>query len=551
MKKLKEQYSEYNPKQGNVTSIERDPNLTGIQKFCEFGGKFSGYEIVSHPDTKKEVWGKQRKDGTGINYIYVDDSGNVRLEKRDTQNKVLSNKIWKDCQDVLSVTEAQKGIMDAIISTDKSYVKIFPGAGKVGTGREYTAIDVAQTPQGKESGLFTPGMHFLYKKTGSQNIKSDRISNIEKELNSAGYTLEEPTDETLLRTGRKVSEILGPKYGELYKQKGQPEPTAYKKEVVSDQKRRQCRDNIKNLYKAFKNPSYANRYGFNTASDRINAKDIVHWCKNNMSFVSGALGVGNELDDLFRAGESQGNPFGMRGYNPSSNNPVFVESNKILKNIVRENLIRLSESKKKKILDESKITKKRFASIIENKNINTKKQKNILFDKIITEMYILNDKGFSHKSINEGIFDSISGIFGSAGEGILEMLKEHFAEWIIKTLTPMDPDGWLGKLIKVSFGNLQLNEISKLTNCGYLTGFLAKNIVETIADKGQTKAGLEGGFYDTIRNSLFDAMDKSELGNSIQAGLSNMICGKLPNIENKMAGAAEKLKQGAIQAVSN
>jgi len=325
MRRLKEQYDKTNPQQGSVTTLEKDPNLVGIKKFCGAIAGFEGYNIVKHPSTSKEVWGKERKDKTGINYIYVDESGNVRVEKRNTQNEVLSNKIWQNCQDILAVTPAQQSIIDTILSTNKAYTKTFPGAGKLGTGREYTAVDVAMTPQGKESNLFVPGMHFLYKKTGSQNVSQDQISNIEKELNKAGYTLIEPTDEAFLTTGRALTDVLGIKYGELYKQQEQPIPTVWKTKLKTEEdKRKVCRKNIKNLYAVFKGDR-PEKHGFITSGDRIKTKDIVYYCKQDKGFLSGIFGLQDELEELFRIGDAQGNMYGMRDYVPSGDNPMFAQ----------------------------------------------------------------------------------------------------------------------------------------------------------------------------------------------------------------------------------
>ena len=545
MKRIIEQ-SSVNPPKATVNVIDEDPNLSSIKKFCNFQGSFEGYTMTTHPDTKKAVWGKPRKDSSGINYIYVDDSGDVKLEKRNTENKVLTNKVWGDCQNVLAVTPDMKSVINAIIANDKTYTNVFPGAGKIGPGREYTAVDVEATPQGKSSGLFKTGMHFIYKKTGSQTVNQDQITNIEKELGLAGYTLIEPTDESLLNTGRKISQVLGPKYSKYYSEKGQPEPMVYKTTVMSEQKRSECKNSIKKLYKAFTNPSYP---GITTASERILLKDTVHWCKFNMKFISGALGVKDELDELFTKGESQGNAFGMRGYEPVNTNPL-KESTVKLKNLIKENLIIAKENKKRVLTEEIKIVKTRLIIISENRVLKTKKQKDKFNNELLSEMIYFNKQGFNKELINEQFWDVLKGIFGNGAEGIMGTFKEYIGSWLVDNLTPIEPDGWLGQLIITSVGNLDITDIGKLTNCDYLTKFLAKNISETMVKKLQVGADMRNPLFDVMRNAIVETMEESALGQKIEKGLVEIICPLLSGVKSKMDTATDKLKQGAISAAN-
>ena len=555
MKTIKEQNSTYNPPSANASTLNQNPQIVAIQKFCNFEDGLSKFQINTHPDTKKDALVKKKEDG-GVNYIYIE-NGIVYLEKRDSQNKQLSKKQWANCQQTLGITPEQTQYITNLLSNNKSYIKDFPGGGKVGPNSEYTAVDVSTIPDAKESGLFpVAGIHFVYKRTGSVNQKQDQISNIETVLSGAGYTLIQPTDESLLKTGKKISAVLGPSYGELYTKQGQKEPYVWRISVITDQKRKECRTNIKNLHSAFKNPSYSNRYGFATADDRISAKDIVHWCKFNMKFMSGALGVGNELDELFTRGEAQGNPFGMRGYQPSNANPVFGEGIKTLDNVIKENLLRVKKIKDDKILTESqiilesKIIKQRFNVISENKLIITKRQKKKFFNEVINEMFYLNQNGYNKNLINEGLWEFLKGAFGDSADVIMQVFKEHIAEWFIEKITPMDPDGWMANLITTSVGNLEWSEISKLTDCGNFTKFMSKNIVETIVKKMGNKSGAEGTFFDFMRNTIIETLEESELGQKIETGLSNFVCPSLSNVKSKMSVLTDKMKTGALNAAS-
>ena len=78
-----------------------------------------------------------------------------------------------------------------------------------------------------------------------------------------------------------------------------------------------------------------------------------------------------------------------------------IQESRILKSIIRENLIQLSESKKKVLIEENKIIVNRFSVITEGVTVKTKTQKKKIISDLVNEALSLNSQGFHPLLINE------------------------------------------------------------------------------------------------------------------------------------------------------
>jgi len=219
---------------------------------------------------------------------------------------------------------------------------------------------------------------------------------------------------------------------------------------------------------------------------------------------------------------------------------------KQLKNLIRESLLEIKETKKKSIVGEGKIVKARLTIISENVTLKTKKQKDKFFDELLSEMVYLNSQGFDKQVITEGFWDALKGLFGHAPSGIMEYFKEYIGKWLVEHLTPMDPEGWLGSIIITAIGNLAIGDIPKLTDCNFLTKLISKSVAEGAVRKLTHEKGLDGPFYDILRNSIVDMLDETSLGTKIEEGLGSVICPLLGGVTTKMSAATDKLKQNAL-----
>lgn len=219
---------------------------------------------------------------------------------------------------------------------------------------------------------------------------------------------------------------------------------------------------------------------------------------------------------------------------------------KQLKNLVRESLLEIKEKKNKSTLGEGKIVKGRLSIISENVTLNNNKQKDKFFNELLSEMVYLNSQGFDKQVVNEGFFDMLKSLLGHSPDGIMEYFKEYMGKWLVEHLTPVDPDGWIGNMIITGIGNLPIGEIPKLTDCNYLTKWLSKSAAEGTVRKLTHEKGLDGPFYDVLRNSIVDMLDETSLGSKIEEGLGGIICPLLGGVKNKMDDATDKLKEKAL-----
>jgi hypothetical protein len=212
-----------------------------------------------------------------------------------------------------------------------------------------------------------------------------------------------------------------------------------------------------------------------------------------------------------------------------------------LKSLIKENLITLSEEKKNKLLGESKIINLRLGIIKES---NTK-NKDKLFNDIISEMFYLNNQGFDKDLINEGFWEILGGLFPSTNT-IGETFKEYLTKWLIEAIAPGQENGWIGNIIITSVGNLKIGDITKLTNCEFTTKLLSKSISEAVVRKFAESKGISGVLADLIRNSMIEQLDSTEFAQKLESGLAHVICPLLGGVSQKMSTVANKMKDKAI-----
>ena len=214
-----------------------------------------------------------------------------------------------------------------------------------------------------------------------------------------------------------------------------------------------------------------------------------------------------------------------------------------LKSIIRNKLTVLSENKQKQFISESKIIKSRFNIISE-----AKISRDRIATKLIEESFDMVNLGMNEKLITENLMDTLKSMFGFGAEGVVQFFKEKLAEALLKKLTPIDTDGWFGGIIVKGIGDIPVGDWfnGKVFKCDYLVPAIAKAVTEEAIDKAKDKAGLTGGFYDILRNSLVQGLEDTSFGQSIERGLSTIICPLLTNVSGKMGDMFNTMKKKAI-----
>jgi hypothetical protein len=105
----------------------------------------------------------------------------------------------------------------------------------------------------------------------------------------------------------------------------------------------------------------------------------------------------------------------------------------------------------------------------------------------------------------------------------------------------------LGIIVK-GVGNIPIGDWfnGKVFKCDYLVPEIAKAITEEVIQKAKDDAGFTGGFYDILRNSLVQGLEDTTFGQSIERGLSTIICPILTNVSDKMGDMFNTMKKKAI-----
>lgn len=303
-----------------------------------------------------------------------------------------------------------------------------------------------------------------------------------------------------------------------------------------------CRAAIQLYYEAYRLASTGALFA--TQEDIDQKKNVVRACKqHNFPFLKKKL---DELENANPAKSTTGVQLDFALRQSKQSNLMRENKDIRLKSLIRESLLEIREEKKKTISEESKIVKGRIQFITEGTTFKTKKQKDNFCNNLLSEMIYFNSQGFDRQAINEGFFDILSGLFGNTGESILQYFKEYLAKWLITSLTPLDPNGWVGGTIVKAIGNLPIGDIPKLTDCNFTTKLLSKSIAEEAIDQLKQKAGLEGAFYDVLRNAVIESLEDTDLGGKIESALGSILCPMLSKVSGKMSDAADDMKKGAL-----
>jgi dihydroneopterin aldolase len=206
------------------------------------------------------------------------------------------------------------------------------------------------------------------------------------------------------------------------------------------------------------------------------------------------------------------------------------------------------------LVEESKIINNRFKIIAEGKNLKTKKGKKQLASDLVNESIYLTEQGFSPQLINEDLFDFVKSLFPKgAADPVMEMTKEYAVEWLFKQLN-LDPKGWLGTMVSTTIGNIDIADVPKLwSDCSYVTGLLSESIVEGGIKKIQgnylstsSDPGLQGMIYDTMRNTIMEALKATDFAQQLQSKLSEVICPLIGKLGTKVSDATEAIKNKAL-----
>lgn len=207
---------------------------------------------------------------------------------------------------------------------------------------------------------------------------------------------------------------------------------------------------------------------------------------------------------------------------------------KDLKKILKE-----TKDKKKRILIEQNLVKTRIMNIFETeeniknfKSLSEKKKIKIGLA-VLEEIHFLEE----NKILNEQLGDFIGKLFGGSLASALETITEPLVNSILGGL---GVSGYFKDFL-VSFLTSNPKELARaIRDCRALTTLVANALGEGLFMMIQRNAGLEGGFYNFLRNALGGAVKDTTFINKIEDFIGDTIC----NTYNKLTGnAGEVLKK--------
>ena len=410
---------------------------------------------------------------------------------------------------------------NAIIETDKSLFGLNSTNRDLVIGGLANGTFIQVDLNSKNPQIFSkPGVYFVYQQKGIQGTKTNIPLLVNDTILKYGYTFDQPDTADGLKLGKKLGEVSQDlvnnpiikkqfpnqniadiyvyPFGDMTNKENSTTNlaaviTSTKKLIDNKIDKDTCRDGIRMLYK-LKTCQESNKGNCAslltqfTGNNLDKLKSGVYQCVSQGSKFHNILGVvqlRSKVDDLL----SDNGPYGLYQQKENVRQRTMNESyDNHLKNLVKSHLTNLSESKKK--------------SINEDEN---------------------------------AIKDTLSSVFNYGLGGGINTIKEKFAEHLINGVVKGGSDTWVGGVISKAVGTIPIGDYlnGKVYHCDYITKIIAVSIANEAVDKLQDKAGLTGGIFDVIRNSMMSAVSQeSEFVNTLTKGLSKIICPLLTDIKD-------------------
>jgi hypothetical protein len=223
---------------------------------------------------------------------------------------------------------------------------------------------------------------------------------------------------------------------------------------------------------------------------------------------------------------------------------------KPMKGVIKESLIKF-KMKKQDLLIETNLVKNRL-SVIQTSNISSDKNFEMFLAKVIAEMRIMETKGFSKTSLNEGLFDFISGSFGpSVTSGVVGTFSERFTKYFLGKLG-LTMDSKFGNIVITAIGNsVERGEfLSLFSDCRKMADLIADSIVEGYFKKKLERSSfgniVGGVLSDAVRNTVADALLQSDIANNLTSKITGPICNIMSSVQNKSNELETKLRNKIV-----
>lgn len=228
-----------------------------------------------------------------------------------------------------------------------------------------------------------------------------------------------------------------------------------------------------------------------------------------------------------------------------------LPQNESLKKSLKNNLMEMKE-KKENLMVESKIIRKRFEMIIENKTFNSETDGDFIVESLFTEVSYLKRQGYDSKLINEGIFGWIGSLLGGTVTEVPDVIKEYISAWLLKT-AGVSADSYLGNVLVTLVGDLSFSEYDKFfSDCKFASNKVADALINgylrKLQEENQSTSGAGGFVISAIRNSVvtYFADTKDSIIQKLEDEIINFLCPKMSKLAGIMGDKADAIKEKIV-----
>jgi hypothetical protein len=210
-----------------------------------------------------------------------------------------------------------------------------------------------------------------------------------------------------------------------------------------------------------------------------------------------------------------------------------------IRKTIRENLLEV-ETKKKSLLQESKIISSRFKIIGEGVNTKSKIQTKKTFDKILSECNYLKKQGYNESLINEGFLEVMSDLFNNEGPQFWDSVKTKLSDYIS---SKFGVDNWMRDKMIEGIGSVEIDEIPLLfTDCR----FLVQKITDAAMEGFNENIPVEGGSNTVpgiFRQSLDNVVGGDDFRRNLEDSFTTVVCPAMGQINQNMVDKFEGFKK--------
>lgn len=160
--------------------------------------------------------------------------------------------------------------------------------------------------------------------------------------------------------------------------------------------------------------------------------------------------------------------------------------------------------------------------------------------------YFILREQYHNNTINEGLGDFISGLFGNLGGNVEQQLKEWLIgkgmDWFVKPFfnkvggedSAMYEN--IKKYVQVTFAEMPFSEVlSTMSDCSKMSKLMTFGLFEYLLDTMISKVGLSGPIVDNIRQELDRSfIENSALANKVASIAEDVVCGKSDSLKDRL-----------------